>query len=105
MIEGTKVTIGKDCLFSAQINIRTVDPHSIFDQATGERITPSQDVIIGGHVWIGDDVKILKGVRIGEHSIVGTGAILSGGDYPSRWNWSRQSTENRHRLVPTKNIN
>lgn len=29
VIEGTKVTIGEDCLFSAQINIRTGDSHSI----------------------------------------------------------------------------
>lgn len=83
VIEGTKVTIGEDCLFSAQINIRTGDSHSILNQETGKRINPSQDVTIGDHVWVGNDVKILKGVKIGEHSIVGTGAILSGGDYPS----------------------
>lgn len=83
VIEGAKVTIGEDCLFSAQIYIRTGDSHSILDQETGKRINPSQDVTIGDHVWVGNDVKILKGVIIGEHSIVGTGAILSGGDYPS----------------------
>ena len=83
VIEGIKVTIGEDCLFSAQINIRTGDSHSILDQETGKRINPSQDVTIGDHVWVGNDVKILKGVKIGEHSIVGTGAILSRGDYPS----------------------
>lgn len=81
-IEGTKITIGEDCLFSAQISIRTGDSHSILDQATRKRINPSQDIEIGDHVWIGKNVMILKGVKIGEHSIVGTGAILSGGDYP-----------------------
>ncbi len=83
VIEGTAVTIGRDCLFSANICIRTGDSHSIIDQETLKRINPSQDITIGNHVWIGNDVKILKGVIIGDHSIVGTGAILSGGNYPS----------------------
>lgn len=83
VIEGTAVTIGKDCLFSANISIRTGDSHSILDQTTGQRINPSQDVTIGNHVWVGNDVKILKGVVIGENSIVATGAVLSKGDYPA----------------------
>lgn len=83
VIEGRKVVIGEDCLFSSQIQIRTGDSHSILDQKTGARINPSKDIEIGKHVWIGNDVKILKGVKVGEHSIIGTGAILSGGNYPS----------------------
>lgn len=64
-------------------NFRTGDSHSILDRTTGKRINPSLDIEIGDHVWISNDVKILKGVVVGNHSIVGTGAILSTGDYPS----------------------
>ena len=83
VIEGTKVTVGEDCLFSSQISIRTGDSHSILNLSTGCRINPSKDIIIGDHVWIGNDVKILKGVTIDNHSIVATGAILTEGNYPS----------------------
>jgi len=83
VIEGKKVVIGEDCLFSSEIQFRTGDSHSILDQLTGKRINPSQDIEIGDHVWIGNDVKILKGVRVGDNSIIGTGAILSAGEYPS----------------------
>ena len=83
VIEGTKVTVGEDCLFSSQITIRTGDSHSILDQSSGCRINLSKDIIIGDHVWIGNDVKILKGVTIDNHSIVATGAILTESNYPS----------------------
>lgn len=83
VIEGTRITIGEDCLFSAQIDMRTGDSHSILDYTTGKRINTSLDITIGEHVWIGNDVKLLKGASIGSHSIVGAGAILTAGDYPS----------------------
>ena len=83
VIEGKRIVIGEDCLLSANIFFRTGDSHSILDQTTGKRINPSKDIEIGDHVWIGNDVKILKGVCVGGHSIIGTGAILTGGNYPS----------------------
>lgn len=83
VIEGKKIEIGEDCLLSSQIYFRTGDSHSILDRTTGKRINPSMDIEIGNHVWIGNDVKILKGVKVGEHSIISTGAILSAGNYPS----------------------
>ncbi len=36
-----------------------------------------QDVIIGSNVWIGDRVIILPGVKIGNHAIVGAGAVVT----------------------------
>lgn len=83
VIEGKKIEIGEDCLFSSQISFRTGDSHSILDRSSGKRINPSEDITIGNHVWIGFDVKVLKGVRVGEHSIIGAGAVLTSGEYPS----------------------
>lgn len=62
---------------------RTGDSHSILDQQGGKRINFSEDINIGDHVWISNSVKILKGVKIENNSIVGMGAILSSGDYPA----------------------
>lgn len=46
------------------------------NQATGERINPAADVILGDHVWVGLKVQVLKGVRVGEHSILAAGCVV-----------------------------
>lgn len=48
------------------------DQHDL-DDARPESTAP---VHIGDHVWVAADVTILKGVRIGEHSIVGTRSLV-----------------------------
>ena len=74
--EGTEVIIGKECLFSSQIYIRTGDSHSILDE-NDNRINPAESVVISDRVWICNDAKILKGVKIPEKSIVATGAVVT----------------------------
>ncbi len=76
-IEGKKIKIGSNCLFSSDITIRVGDSHSILDME-GKRINPSKDVNIGDHVWIGNKTIILKGSEIADDSIVGSGAVVSG---------------------------
>lgn len=75
-IEGTKISIGKDCMFSGNISIRTGDSHSVLD-LDGNRINPSRDVCIGDHVWIGNTVLMTKGAAVQAHSIVGTGSVVT----------------------------
>lgn len=75
-IEGKAIVIGKRCLFSSNITLRTGDSHSILN-LDGKRINPSQDICIADRVWVGNSVRILKGVSIAEDSIIGTGAIVT----------------------------
>ena len=75
-IEGTKILIGEDCLFSSEIVFRTGDSHSILD-LEGNRTNPSQDIVIGDHVWLGHRVLINKGVELGANNIVGTAAVVT----------------------------
>jgi acetyltransferase-like isoleucine patch superfamily enzyme len=74
--EGKKVIIGRDCLFSSDVIIRTGDSHSIVDM-NGVRINPAMDVIIGDHVWLGNRTTVLKGSSVPSNSIVGTGAVVT----------------------------
>lgn len=76
-IEGTGIEIGENCMFSSQITMRTGDSHSITDRSTGERTNQSADIRIGNHTWIANSVTVLKGVRIADNCIVGTGAIVT----------------------------
>ena len=81
-IEGKKVHIGERCLFSDTITFRTGDSHSILNDDF-KRINKAKDISIGNHVWIGQQVIILKGTTVQDNSIVGTGSILTGKTYDS----------------------
>ncbi len=76
--EGEKISIGEDCMFSSGIQIRNGDSHPIFDLLNNERINFAKKVVIGDHVWLGADVKILKGSFIDKNSIIGSGSIVTG---------------------------
>ena len=71
------IVIGRNCLFSFGVWIRTADPHLVYDISSGNRINPSNDVLVGDNVWIGQDAILLKGTRIGSGSIVGAKSLVS----------------------------
>ncbi len=75
--EKSKVIIGEDCMFANDIDIRTGDSHSVIDTQTGERLNFAGDVVINRHVWIAPHTVVLKGVNIGENSIIATGAVVT----------------------------
>lgn len=78
----SRIELGKDCMLSGGISIRNGDSHSIIDLNTNKRINYAQDIDIGDHVWIGSQVQILKGVKIGPNSIIGLRSIVTK-DIPS----------------------
>jgi acetyltransferase-like isoleucine patch superfamily enzyme len=75
--ENSSVIIGEDCMLANDIDIRTGDSHSVIDTQTGERLNFAGDVVIGRHVWIAPHTVVLKGVNIGENSIIATGAVVT----------------------------
>ncbi len=73
----SKITIGRDCMFAYDIDVRTGDSHSVISQESGERINYAKDISIGDHVWIAAHTIVLKGVSIPENSIVATGSVVT----------------------------
>lgn len=73
----SRLTIGEDCMFAYDIDVRTGDSHSILSQDTHERLNPARDVTIGNHVWVAAHCIILKGVLIAEDSVVATGSVVT----------------------------
>lgn len=71
IVSDNKVIIGNNVLVGANSLIGDRDDHS--------NIYPSlpQSVIIGDNTWIGMNVIILKGVKIGRNCIVGAGSIVT----------------------------
>lgn len=72
-----KIVIGKECMFSREIEFRTGDSHSIIDNKTKERINQALDINVGDHVWIGARSIILKGVKIGNNSVIGINSVVT----------------------------
>jgi acetyltransferase-like isoleucine patch superfamily enzyme len=71
------VSIGDGCLFSWGIKMRTSDGHSVVDLATNRAINLPKDIHIGDRVWVGEDVKFLKGAIISNDSVVGSNAVVT----------------------------
>lgn len=75
--EGQSVSFGDGCLFSTDVIFRNTDSHAIIDCKSGERINPAKSIQIGNRCWFGNKTTILKGVSIGDDSIIATGAIVT----------------------------
>ncbi len=78
--DGGKITIGKDVLVGPNVVMRASDHRyeltpkiSIVNQGY-----ISKYINIGDDVWIGANVTILGGASIGQHSVIGAGAVVKG---------------------------
>lgn len=75
--EGKTIKVGKDCMFSSEIEVRTTDSHSIINLDTNKRINHGTNVIIGDHVWVGKNTRIWKGANIGDDCVIAFNSIVS----------------------------
>ncbi|MDR3607107.1 MAG: acyltransferase [Oligoflexia bacterium] len=94
----SRIKIGARFLSSWNVFIQDFDPHPIdpvLRRAQVEKMCghgpgpenwefPTAAVTIGDDVWLGANVTILKGARIGSGSIVAAGSVVVSGDWPER---------------------
>lgn len=76
--ENCDVLIGRWCMFSREIEVRTTDAHSVIDRATGRRLNKPASIVVGDHVWVGVGAIINKGAVIPSDSIVGAMSFVNG---------------------------
>ena len=74
-----EITTGDDCLFGFGTRVLDADLHAL-DSSTPERMAP---VRIGDRVWLGSDVTVLRGVTIGDDTVVGARSVVTR-DLPPR---------------------
>lgn len=72
--EGCRVEFGADCMVGHGAEVTNSDSHSVICQATGARLNPARDVVLGDRVWLGAGVYVTKGVRIGPDTVVAAGS-------------------------------
>lgn len=66
------IEIGEDVMFGWNVHIRTSDGHPIYYlNNLNQRINENKTVLIGNHVWIASEAKVLKGTSVPDFCIVG----------------------------------
>ena len=69
MEPNANITIGNNCLIADRARFWSSDGHTILDDE-GDVINLPQEIVIGNHVWLGMDCRILKGVKISKNVVV-----------------------------------
>jgi carbonic anhydrase/acetyltransferase-like protein (isoleucine patch superfamily) len=70
-----QITIGNGVMLANGSYVTDSDWHTIYDRTVrDDRASP---VTIGDNVWLGDHATVLKGVTIGENSVVAARAVVT----------------------------
>ena len=68
----SRVEIGNETIVGEMTDIMDTDWHGIDGEPP--KVEP---IFIGKHVWIGEKCIILKGVTLGDYSIIGAGSVVT----------------------------
>lgn len=73
-----RIVIGNDCMFANDVSI-ILGGHSIFDmeRKCNVSIENEKGIILGNHIWLGKNVTVLHGTRIGDGCIVGANSLVN----------------------------
>jgi galactoside O-acetyltransferase len=74
---GAGISIGADCLFGWDVQVLDSDFHELDPRRRRSGSAPSQPVEIGDNVFLGADVVVMKGVTIGDDTVVGARSVVS----------------------------
>jgi acetyltransferase-like isoleucine patch superfamily enzyme len=92
VIVGAKTVLGQECTISAYRHVRIGDQCVVadramfidFDHGVVEVERPirqqgiyTRDLDVGSNVWIGYGACMLRGVRVGDNSIIGTNSVVT----------------------------
>ncbi len=78
LIVNKQITVGNDVMLGRNVIIYDSDFHTLYNK---ENI--SEPVVIGNHVWIATNCMVLKGVHIGDGSVVAACTVVKE-DVPER---------------------
>ena len=76
-IEDVGVLVGEDCMASWGVYLRATDTHGIVDLRARRAINPPGPVVLGRHVWLGQDVIVMPRVTVGDGAVLGARAVVT----------------------------
>lgn len=74
--EDALISIGEDCMFSAAIKLWGSDGHSIINLEDNTVCNKSTGIVIGNHVWICENVRILKNSLVSDNSVIANSSLV-----------------------------
>jgi acetyltransferase-like isoleucine patch superfamily enzyme len=81
IVSGSKIIIGAHVLVANRVVLNGYDGHPLDPLARARGEPPAQDgmgpIVLEDYCWIGNDVTILKNVRIGRGAVVASGSLVT----------------------------
>jgi maltose O-acetyltransferase len=77
VVASGEITIGDGCQIGDQVAIYDCDFHEIDPERRNRGVGPIRPVHIGNNVWLGSRVIVLKGVTIGDNTVVGAMSLVT----------------------------
>lgn len=89
LIANRAITIEDDVMIGAGCIISDTDWHSVrfSERISGDVGIAMKPIVIKKGAWLGGDVTILKGVSVGEYSVIGAGSVVTK-NVPPRQIWA-----------------
>jgi acetyltransferase-like isoleucine patch superfamily enzyme len=75
IVSADHVSIGTNVMIASRVYISDADWHDIYDRLASPG--PHAPVLIEDNVWLGEGVKVCKGVTIGANSVIGAGSVVT----------------------------
>lgn len=76
LVDDGSIRVGDGCLIGPNVTLVTAC-HPVDPKLRAHGLQYNLPVTIGNHVWLGAGVIVLAGVKIGDNSIVGAGAVVT----------------------------
>ena len=76
LVDDGHVFIGDRVMFGPNVTIATAN-HPIDPQLRAKGLQYNKDVYIGENTWIGANVVVVPGVRIGSNVVIGAGSVVT----------------------------
>ena len=74
---GNSINIGARCMIADNVDVWATDSHPIVDRESGNLLNTSSSILIADHVWIGKSASVLKGVKVGQGSVIGMKSVVT----------------------------
>ena len=72
-----EILMGDNCQIGDQVTIYDCDFHELNPERRTQSFGPVRPVRIGNNVWLGSRVMVLKGVTIGDNTVVGAMSLVT----------------------------
>ncbi len=74
-LDTSPITIGDMCFIAPGV-ILTCAGHPVVAEQRNLGLETSKPITIGNSVWIGANATVCGGVKIGDHAVIGAGAVV-----------------------------